>query len=286
MNEQLKYYKQKVLLNIKRVIQYMSMKKFVVKNKNYQQIMNENRNFLNSVDTFLTKEQFNSVDYGIPLKLFEHIDKPFNSYHTYSDLLVFMANYFDKRDFNYLEIGVSVMKNYFQMANQLENAKISGFDNNAINPNFIDLFDKEAEHLFTSEYNNNNLSYFMGDLLDKNHTSKFLEKGIKYDLIFSDALHTKEGVMSEYNNIIKDSLADNFILYFDDLDFPDLLDASKEIYYDLQNNYQKLEFYTFDINGWVGQHEKFHKNGFITNTKIMNFLSLENIYLRKLKKIL
>ena len=41
----------------------------------------------------------------------------------------------------------------------------------------------------------------------------------KFDFIFSDALHTPEAIRSEYELIIKDSLAENFIIYYDDLDF-------------------------------------------------------------------
>jgi len=286
LNEQLKYYKQKIVLKFKRSSQFFRMKVYRVKNKKFQIIMKNNRKFLKGVDTFLTTKQYSNGDYGIPIKLFEHIDKPFNNYPTYSDLLVFMSDYFNRNDFNYLEIGVSVMKNYFQLANQLNNINLTGFDINTINPNFIDLFERESEHLFTANYQSNNLSYFQGDLLKKNHTEKFLENGMKYNLIFSDALHTKQGVMAEYENLIKKSLADNFILYFDDLDFPDLLDVSKEIYNDLQHRYNNLEFFTFDINGWVGHHEKFHKNGFITNTNIGNYLITENIRLSKFKKIL
>ena len=42
----------------------------------------------------------------------------------------------DKVRINYLEIGVSVMKNYLQIVNQFRNSLIVGFDNNEINPNF------------------------------------------------------------------------------------------------------------------------------------------------------
>ena len=37
------------------------------------------------------------------------------------------------------------------------------------------------------------------------------------------------------------------------------------IYSDLKKEYNKIFCTTFYINGWVGQHEKLHKNGLISN---------------------
>ena len=82
MNEQLKYYKQKIVLKFKRSSQFFRMKVYRVKNKKFQIIMKNNRKFLKGVDTFLTTKQYSNGDYGIPIKLFEHIDKPFNNYPT------------------------------------------------------------------------------------------------------------------------------------------------------------------------------------------------------------
>ena len=47
-----------------------------------------------------------------------------------------MSKFLKKQNINYLEIGVSVMKNYLQIANQFNNSLIVGFDNNDLNPNF------------------------------------------------------------------------------------------------------------------------------------------------------
>ena len=286
MNEQLKYYYSKFALFIKRKIQAIHILFYKNSNKEFVNIIRDNRLYLSSIDTFLTEDQYKVNDYGIPKKLFEHIDKKINDYPTYSDLLIFISRNMDKVRINYLEIGVSVMKNYLQIVNQFRNSLIVGFDNNEINPNFSKKFTQKKSNYFTSEINENKLIYFIGDLLDEKDTDEFKSINEKFDLIFSDALHTKKGVMAEYRNIIKDSLSDTFVLYFDDLDFPDLTSASLEIFEDLKTQYDNLSFLTFDIHGWVGENEKFHRNGFITNIDFDEIFKKEKIKLRNYKKII
>jgi len=285
MNEQLKYYNSKLVLLIKQKIQATHILFYKNTNKEFINIIRDNRLYLSSIETFLTEDQYKLNDYGIPRNLFEHIDKKINDYPTYSDLLIFISRNMDKEKINYLEIGVSVMKNYLQIANQFRNSLIVGFDNNEINPNFSKEFTQLKPNHFTSEINENKLIYFIGDLLDEKDTDEFKNIDEKYDLIFSDALHTKKGVMAEYRNIIKDSLSDTFVLYFDDLDFPDLMSASLEIFEDLKIQYDNLSFLTFDIHGWVGENEKFHRNGFITNIDFDKILKKKKIKLRNYKKI-
>ena len=64
-------------------------------------------------------------------------------------------------------------------------------------------------------------------------------------MYFSDALHTEDGVLEEYKNIIKNNLSENFVLYFDDLDFPGVDKAAREIFKDLRASNEQLEFFTF-----------------------------------------
>ena len=113
----------------------------------------------------------------------------------------------------------------------------------------------------------------------KHHLNK------KYDFVMSDAMHTKEGIISEYENIISGSLNSNFIIYYDDLDFPELLNAAKKIANDLSKNHQNLSFFTFWISGWVGNHEKMHKNGIISNLPIKDILKKEKIKLPFMREV-
>ena len=124
------------------------------------------------------------------------------------------------------------------------------------------------------------------DVLDKNNTSEFSDiLDIKYDFVMSDAMHTKNGILSEFENIINTNLNDEFILYYDDLDFPELESAALENFNILNKNYENLNFYTFWISGWVGQNEKMHKNGFITNLDIEDYFKIKKVKLPFFKKI-
>ena len=42
--------------------------------------------------------------------------------------------------------------------------------------------------------------------------------------------------------------------------------------YFLQQENKNLNLYSFDIHGWVGQHEKFHTNGIITDLDLQKKL--------------
>ena len=252
-------------------------------------IIKENRKFLNSIDTFITSKDYEKNDYGIPGNIFKNIDKPINNKPTYSDLIIFLTGCFNKKNINYLEIGVSVMKNFMQINNHLKEATLVAYDINEIVNTFSRNYKKSNysnKNLFLSELNNNTLYYYQGDVLSLDDTKDFSNTlNLKYDFIMSDAMHTKEGIVSEFKNIIEDKLSDEFILYYDDLDFPELEDAAENNFYQLKKRYENLYFYTFWISGWVGQHEKMHKNGFITNINIEEYLKEEKIKLPFFKKL-
>ena len=156
------------------------------------------------------------------------------------------------QNINYLEIGASVLKNYLQMNNAINNSHIHAYDINSINPNFSEL--KSISR------NNNKLSYFKGSVLSLDDGQKFkLETNKDFDFIFSDAAHTYEGLIQEY-------LSEEFIIYYDDLDFPGIEDEVYSICEDLESGInKKVYFYSFSIYGWIGNHEKTHKNGILTS---------------------
>ena len=101
----------------------------------------------------------------------------------------------------------------------------------------------------------------------------------------SDAMHTKEGVIEEFKNLIIENLSNEFVLYYDDLDFPELEEAVIDNFSKLNSIYGNISLYTFWISGWVGQNEKMHKNGIITNINLEQILNENNIKLPFFKKI-
>ena len=74
----------------------------------------------------------NSGDnYGLPHFCLRHINEPLTMDISYSDILVYMATKYNLKE--YLEIGVSVLKNFYQMSKNT-NVNLIAFDINEKNP--------------------------------------------------------------------------------------------------------------------------------------------------------
>ena len=268
---------------------------YKVKNKDMKKVVSKNREYLSNIEEFLPQDEYEKVDYGIPINIYKNINKKINNSITYSDLIIYLIQKVYKTSVNYLEIGVSVMKNFMQVDNSISNSNLWVYDINPVVGRFSSLFNGfETEHnqqkskLFFSNKTQNKLTYFKGDVLNtsdhKLFNKELIVNNTKFDFILSDAMHTPEGVYSEYKNLIKENLSDNFIIYYDDLDFLELFETASKIYEDLKKDFENLNFYTFWINGWVGQHEKMHKNGIITTYKLDDILKKEEIKLPFFKK--
>ena len=82
--------------------------------------------------------------------------------------------------------------------------------------------------------------YFKGSVLALT-TLKSLNQFLKnkFDFVFSDALHEPHAVNSEYQLIIKNNLNENFLIYYDDLDFEGLEAELKILKKDLENSTNK-----------------------------------------------
>ncbi len=279
--ERLKYRIKKLnfLLTIK--FQSFSTKLFYRNNINsdFQNIINNNRGFLKSIDSFLPIEVYQNNDYGIQQRIYQKLDDEIVDLPTYSDLISFLIAKIYINEVNYLEIGVSVLKNFLQINNIVSNSYLIAYDINEVNPQFKDLdsFSKNGNHL----------KYFQGSVLDVEDANNFKNLySQKFDFVFSDALHTPEAIRSEYELIIKDKLSENFIIYYDDLDFEGIEDEFRSIKLEISKEINtEVNFYTFFIYGWIGQHEKLHKNGIITNLDLEDILRKENIKIYKFMKM-
>ena len=271
-------YKYRKLVNIL-VLLINKQIRFFYKNNNpeLKKIIIKNRETLLKSQIFLTNTQYSQNTYGIPGNIFSSLDKPIDEFPTYSDLFIFFSKYL-KKSINYLEIGVSVLKNFIQINESLENSHLTGFDINPIAPN--------SKHIFNeTKKRKNKIAYFQGDVLDKKDTGLFeVNFNTKFNFVFSDALHEHDAVMSEYENIIKGKLDTEFILYFDDLDFPGLEKTLNLIYSDMKKEYKNIYLTTFYVNGWVDQYEKLHKNGVISTIDFYEILKREKIKLPFIRK--
>ncbi len=279
--ERLKYRYKKLIFVFVVKVQLLYLLAFYYFNRNEElfKIITKNRHYLKTINKFLPEVHYSQNDYGVQRRIYNDLEKEIVRLPTYSDFLIFLINELFKKNINYLEIGVSVLKNYLQINNGISDSNIVGFDLNEINPNFKNL-DKIQK-------NNNNLIYFKGSVLNKDDTKIFNEFFVeKFDLIFSDALHEPEAIRSEFELIIKNNLKEKFLIYYDDLDFAGIEEEIGKIRKDLENHIdQKINFYTLKIYGWIGQNEKLHKNGILTTYDLEDFMQLNNMKLYKFKKI-
>jgi len=256
-------------------------------------LITKNREFLNKLGTLLPFDEYKNNDYGIPSKNLKYINKPIGNFLCNFDFIIILINSLTLSKIKYLEIGVSVMKNFMLINNYFDNNKLVAFDINPIVKKHKNKFiknNKFSDNLFFSNNEKNELVYYQGDVLNSTHTSDFNNYlDFNFNFIYSDALHTQEGVESEFNSLIKGNLEDKFIIYYDDLDIKwnkfNVEAAVNNIYLDLKNNDPEVKLYTFWIYGWLGSFENMHKNAIITNYDLEEILKDIKIRLPFFKKI-
>lgn len=243
------------------------------------EVIEENRKLLSNVVTWIDDEAFNKsfFQYGVPDYIKTELNKIINNESTYSDYIVFFGRkYFTK--VNYFEIGVSVGKNFYQVINGIKVGQFTGFDIEEINPileSKLELTKKNDWQTISNsikknnssfaEYNfqGNKVNYMAADVWDEN-SWKYLE-GNKFNILFSDALHTAEAILFEFEMLVKYNLLDDkFIIIWDDL-----VGEMQNSYFEIIKKYNKKfslkERYLVNVNGWVGNNELPHTIGIISN---------------------
>ncbi|MES1160080.1 MAG: class I SAM-dependent methyltransferase [Bacteroidota bacterium] len=238
-----------------------------------------NRSSLRLIDNWINEEAFarSYFQYGVPGFLKPLINKPIDDSPTYTDLMTFIAKkYFEQ--VNYLEIGVSVGKNFFQMMHSLQQAQLTGFDIEEINPIIekeLKVRDKKewptpagsikknASSLTTYTFGDKKVNYLSADVWDANSWAKL--EGNKYNIVFSDALHTPKAILFEFEMLFKYQLLDEkFIIVWDDL-----VGKMRNSFFKIIRKYNEVynikDIYLLEVNGWVGQHESPHSVGIISN---------------------
>ena len=240
-----------------------------------------NRASLRLVNTWIDDAAFSRscFQYGVPDYIKKEINKPINESPTYTDMMLLIVEKY-LREPNYLEIGVSVGKNFFQLlnANPLAKGKFTGFDIEEINPVIerkLDLKDrtewvtpatsikKIPSSLKRYGYGGKEVSYLSADVWDVNSWSRL--EGNKFNLIFSDALHTPEAILFEFEMLVKFGLlGERFVIVWDDL-----VGKMERSFHKIIRKYNEVygirDIYLVKINGWVGEHEGAHTVGILSN---------------------
>ena len=252
---------------------------FEISEKEMQAVIPINRQSLSHVSNWIDEYAFKNscFKYGVPDFIKDDINKPINNDLTYTDLMLHLINKHFAQ-LNYLEIGVSVGKNFYQLLQGVKSGKFTGFDIEEINP----VLEKQLKLVDRSEWqtpaksikktassyktyiaDGKTVNYLCADVWDENSWAKL--KGQKFNLVFSDALHTPQAILFEFEMLVKyDLLADKFIIFWDDL-----VGKMKYSFYKIIRKYDKeyqiKDIYLLSINGWIGEHEGPHSVGVISN---------------------
>ena len=262
--------------------------------QNLIDVMKNNRQFLKSVSEFIPEHEYDAEEnnYGIQYHIYTNLKKDIDLFPTNTDILIYLINQFGLTNLNYLEIGTSVFKNFQQVENSITESTLYAYDiNDPVSVikekyQFKEAIEEKSGQKYLHSNIDNEIIYFKNDVLSKEGATVFqnLLKQ-KIDIVFSDALHSEEGILSEYDNIIKDNLSSSFIYYFDDLNMYDVQSGVEKIYKDLIKHKYKVNFYTFWSYGWIGQHERLHKIGLITSYDISEIFKLNKLKLPFFRKI-
>lgn len=289
------------LIKVLRIFNKKITKLFLIYYKNklpesLLKIMKNNRKFLKTINEFIPESEYHpeNNNYGIQNHIYLNLKKDIDLFPTNTDILIYLLNQIGLSNLNYLEIGTSVFKNFQQIDNVLNDSILFAYDINepvSIIKQKYD-FNIVREELSGQKYlyskRNNEIIYFKNDVLSKDGAEIFknlLKQNI--DVVFSDALHSEEGILSEYFNIIKGNLSENFIYYFDDLNLYDVQSGVEKIFKDLNlHKKHSIKFFTFWTYGWVGQHEALHKIGLITNIDFAGIFKQQNLKLPFFKEII
>ena len=114
--ELLKYRIEKLIFLISINYQFLTKKifYFLFRNKSLYKIIEENRNYLKTVEKFLPYEVYSINNYGVQKRIYDKLESEIAKVPTYSDFIIFLIKYLYKNNVNYLEIGVSVLKIFYK----------------------------------------------------------------------------------------------------------------------------------------------------------------------------
>jgi hypothetical protein len=110
------------------------------------------------------------------------------------------------------------------------------------------------------------VQYLSGDVWDTNSWSRL--EGSRFNLVFSDALHSPEAILFEFEMLVKYGLlGDRFVIVWDDLE-----GKMKKAFYKIVRKYHEKfnirDIYLLQVNGWIGENERPHSVGIISNFEL------------------
>jgi hypothetical protein len=237
-----------------------------------------NRDTLALIPRWLDEDVYQAsiFHYGLPPQIRAFIDDPIDRSPTYTDLIVHLATRVDA--LRYLELGPSVGKNFFQVARAVDNAELVAVDIETINPTLEKQFQmvdrvewptmagsKRTGSSSKSSYTlaSNRIQYIAGDLFDSATWDRLA--GRKFDLIFSDAFHSPDALLMEWENISRLGLMSDgaFAMVWDDLTNEEMRGAFYKIATAIRRTRPSASVSLELFQGWVGKRERLHPIGLV-----------------------
>lgn len=253
----------------------ISLKRFT---PSLESAVEKNRSSLALIPRWLDEQVYQKsiFQYGLPPHIRAFIDEPIDDSPTYSDLIVHLASGIPQ--LRYLELGPSVGKNFFQVAKAVQGAELVAVDIEDINPILDEQFmlkGRESWQTMTGskrtglstetiyDLDGNRIAFIAGDLFDRLTWDRM--RGRKFNLIFSDAFHSPDALIMEWENITRlELLADGpFAMVWDDLTSQGMRNAFYRIAAEIQRE-RSSAVVSFELfRGWVGKREPPHPIGIV-----------------------
>lgn len=232
-------------------------------------IVEANRRALHSVEQWIRPEDYRASrdNYGCPPELVKLLDAPINQELICTDLLVMAARELNE-PLNYLEIGVSVGKNFYAMSQALRRSLLVGLDWERFNPTLASRFRLVHRQHPVSSYTSgrNMIRYVEGDLHQEATWDALA--GTRFQLVFSDASHHPDALLREFEMLSRHALLDpqRLFILWDDLDRDPDGPMSRTFFHICEGlrelcGTRRAERFLMEANGWLGEHEYRHTVG-------------------------
>lgn len=245
-----------------------------------------NRRLLSAAPPWISDEVWHGgvFQYGLPPEVRPLVDHDIGADLTYTDALLSLAPRL-RKPVRYLEIGVSVGKNFWQVASHLNGASLVGFDIEEINPVLSGRLEPVARHewetlpaslkktrssmtAFRQPGSANEIQYLCGDVFDPRSWKELA--GRPFNLIFSDAFHAPEALLTECDMFLEHDLLDHdeVIIMWDDLEGP-MQQAFRESCSRLARHRRGCRNTSFvvPLRGWMGENWPHHSVGFLLSVR-------------------
>lgn len=249
-------------------------------------IHDENHRVISSVRSWVSDETLDHsvFRYGIPDEIRRHIDLDTGSGISYTDALVHLARTLEK-PVRYLEIGVSVGKNFLPMTQQVRSGRLVAFDIEEMTPLLRERLAPQSRVTWptqagslkindssltecASSGSSASISYLCGDVFDEASWARL--DGERFNMVFSDAFHSGEALMHEHEMLLKHGLLDDdeLVMAWDDLG-GEMTAAFDEICRRLRRVRRgaRSDHFIAPFKGWLGDNWGAHEVGFFISRR-------------------